>query len=186
MGNVYLLLSLTSTPISIISLSMVLSKVSSLLLGNSLGRNVSILNNMYPPVGFKSSSTPIVLSQQHCFHDSLFMGGETISEARCWKKMLQNYSFLLGERINLHKNDLFLFNTPRNIHNSSIEYKIFYFHSNYLGMSLSIGKFGNGLWLGLLEHIQSKLDCWKGSLLRNYSKLYMLMEFIQSTSIHFM
>eukprot|EP00253_Pinus_taeda_P010445 PITA_10445 len=94
--------------------------------------------------------------------DTLLMGGASITIARCFKKILNQFMEYSGGKINQVKSCIYKWNVSNlTIHSIAstleVSYKLNWSHFTYLGMPVSMGPLKADTWNEILDKIQRKI-----------------------------
>eukprot|EP00253_Pinus_taeda_P031705 PITA_31705 len=121
--------------------------------------------------------------------DTLLMGGASITIARRFKKILDQFMDYSGGKVNQVKSYIYGWNVSNlTIHNIAstlgVSYKLNWSHFTYLGMPVSMGPLKADTWNEILDKIQRKIQQWGSIWLNPAGRLVLLKSGLTSLPIY--
>lgn len=121
--------------------------------------------------------------------DTLLMGGASITIARRFKKILDQFMEYSGGKINQVKSCIYGWNVSNHtIHSIAnilgVSYKLNWSHFTYLGMPVSMGPLKANTWNEILDKIQRKIQQWGSMWLNPAGRLVLLKSGLASLPIY--
>ncbi|XP_057871094.2 uncharacterized protein LOC131077585 [Cryptomeria japonica] len=121
--------------------------------------------------------------------DTILFGEATMKEAKGIKEVLDKYSKLLDQVMNMDKSQIFFFNTERLLQNCIshlLGLKIADLPLKYLGIRINMGCRQSHIWEDVLNSCKIKLEQWKNRWLIQAGRILMIKFVLSAVPIYSM
>eukprot|EP00253_Pinus_taeda_P013489 PITA_13489 len=160
-----------------------------ILMAESLSQTLDYNRRIGLITGIKIEQGTKNINHSQFANDTLLIGGASITIARRFKKILDQFMDYSGGKVNQIKSCIYGWNTPNHtIHSIAsifgVSCKLVWNHFSYLGMPVSLGSLKADTWNEILDKIKRKVQQWGTMWLNPARRLVLLKSGIASLPIY--